>query len=256
MKEVTRNLPTQGVVLRYTNFREADRMITLFSPELGKVSALARGCRKSKSRFLAATELFCYGDYTLYRKGDSHIITYANIHDSFYEIRNDIDKLIYASYVLDLTEEVVNPGQEDNHLFYLLLQILSYMCYSDLNPKDITLVFEIKVMAHIGYRPMLDKCILCGTNAKPYYFDIRQGGLLCINCYNRGEKSYSIQMGTIKTLEYILDMDIKRLNVLKIPPYVRHELEEILAAYIEERLEKRFKTREFIQKFNKGREGS
>ena len=96
MKEITRNLPTQGVVLRYTNFREADRMITLLSPDLGKISVMARGCRKPKSRFLTATELFCYGDYVLYRKGDFHIMTQANIHDSFYEIRNDIEKLSYS----------------------------------------------------------------------------------------------------------------------------------------------------------------
>ena len=101
----------QRVVLRYTNFNEADRMLTLFSPELGKISVLARGCRKAKSRFLAATELFCYGEYTLYRRGDFHIMTQANILDSFYEIRNDMDKLLYASYVINLTEEVVSPGQ-------------------------------------------------------------------------------------------------------------------------------------------------
>ena len=254
MKEVTRHLPTQGVVLRYTNFKEADRMITLLSPELGKISVLARGCRKAKSRFLAATELFCYGEYVLYRKGDFHIMTQANIHDSFYEIRNDIDKLIYSSYILDLTEEVASPGQEENHLFYLLLQVLSYLCYSDLNPEDITRVFEIKLMDHLGYRPILDHCIICGSDNKPYYFDARQGGLICAACHNMEKRGYNIQMGTVKTIEHILDMDIKRLNVLKIPSPTRQELDRILEAYIEERLEKKLKTRQFIQEF-KGRNG-
>lgn len=251
MKEVTRHLPTQGVVLRYTNFKEADRMITLLSPELGKISVLAKGCRKGKSRFLAATELFCYGEYILYRRGDFHIMTQANIHDSFYEIRNDFNKFIYSSYILELSEEVASPGQEENHLFYLLLQVLSYMCYSQLKPDDITRVFEIKLMDYLGYRPILDKCMVCGSDIKPFYFDIRQGGLICSNCHNVEKRGYNIQMGTVKTMEYILDMDIKRLNVLKIPPLIKQELDKLIEIYIEERLEKKLKTRQFIHDIDK-----
>ena len=249
MKEVIRHLPTKGVVLRYTNFNEADRMLTIFSPELGKISVLARGCRKAKSRFLAATELFCYGEYTLYRRGDFHIMTQANILDSFYEIRSDMDKLLYASYVINLTEEVVSPGQGDIHLFYLLLQTLSYFSYSDLEPELITHVFEIKLLDHIGYRPVLDKCIACGSNKGPYHFDIREGGLVCANCYNTNIIGNNIQMGTIKTIEYVLDMDMNRINVLKIPSSIKEELDTILKAYIEERIDKKLKSRKFIDDF-------
>ncbi len=251
MKEITRHLPTQGVVLRYTNFKEADRMITLLSPELGKISVLARGCRKAKSRFLTATELFCYGEYVLYRRGDFHIMTQATVLDSFYDIRNDINKLIYSSYVLDLTEEVASPGQEDNHLFYLLLQTLSYLSYSDLNPQDITHFYEIKLMDHLGYRPILDKCMICGSETKPFYLDVRQGGLICAACHKESGVGYNIQMGTIKTIEYILNMDIKRLNILKIPHSISQELDRLLEAYIEERLDKKLKTRQFIKEFNR-----
>ncbi|HZJ57264.1 MAG TPA: DNA repair protein RecO [Clostridia bacterium] len=249
MKEITRHLPTKGVVLRYTNFKEADRMLTLFSPELGKISVLARGCRKAKSRFLAATELFCFGEYTLYRRGDFHIMTQASILDSFYEIRNDVDKLIYASYVLDLTEEVVSPGQGDTHLFYLLLQTLSYLCYSDLDSEGITRVFEIKLLDHIGYRPVLDRCIVCESDKGPYHFDVEKGGLICSNCYNKNRIGNNIQMGTIKTLEHILGMDMNRINILKIPHTIREELDTILRAYIEERIDKKLKTRQFIDEF-------
>ncbi|MGB3926841.1 MAG: DNA repair protein RecO [Caldicoprobacterales bacterium] len=250
MKKVIRHLPTQGVVLRYTNFKEADRMVTLLSPTLGKISVMARGCRKPNSRFLSATELFCYGDYVLYKKDDFHVMTQASVNDSFYDIRNDLEKLSYSSYILELTEEVASPGQEDNHLFYLLLQTLSYLCYSDLNPKDITHAFEIKLMDHLGYRPILDRCMICGTKNKSYYFDVRQGGLICGSCHNMGETGYNIQMGTIKTIEYILNMDFKRLNILKIPTSTSKELDRILEAYIIERMEKKLKTRQFIQEFD------
>ncbi|HZJ82789.1 MAG TPA: DNA repair protein RecO [Clostridia bacterium] len=256
MKESTRHVCTQGVVLRYTNFKEADRMLTLFSPDRGKISVLARGCRKQNSRLLSATELFTYGEYTLFKRGDFHIMTGANIHDSFYEIRNDLDKLIYGSYILDLTKEVVNPEQEDSHLFFMLLQSLSYLCYSALNPEDLVHVFEIKLMDYLGYRPILDACIICGRKLESVpgpkgsiSFDVRQGGLICRSCPRGEGKVYNINLGTIKTMEFILDMDLKGLNILKIPSAINKELDKILWAYTEERLGKRLKTRQFIEDF-------
>ncbi|NLJ40708.1 MAG: DNA repair protein RecO [Clostridiales bacterium] len=251
MGEITRHLPTQGVVLRYTNIKEADRMLTILTPALGKISVLARGCRKGKSKLLAATELFCYGDFVLYRKGNFHIMTQATVQDSFYDIRNDLDRLVYASYILDLTGEVANPGQEDNILFYLLLNTLSYMCYSDISPMVVTHFYEVKLMDHLGYRPILDRCIACGTNTNLAYFDIRRGGLLCNGCHKTDRVGYNIQMGTAKTLAYILDMDIKRLGVLRIPIYISQELDRIIGAYIEEQLDKKIKTRQFIKEFNR-----
>jgi DNA repair protein RecO (recombination protein O) len=163
-----------------------------------------------------------------------------------------MDKLLYASYVINLTEEVVSPGQGDIHLFYLLLQTLSYFCYSDLEPELITHVFEIKLLDHIGYRPVLDNCMICGSNKGPYHFDIVEGGLVCTNCFNANRIGNNIQMGTIKTIEYVLDMDMNRMNILKIPSSIMEELDEILKAYIEERIEKRLKSRQFIDDF-KGR---
>lgn len=256
MRDSTRHVSTQGVVLRYTNYKEADRMVTLFSPERGKISVLARGCRKQNSRLLSATELFSYGEYMLYKKGDFHIMTGSNIQESFYDIRNDLDKLVYGSYILDLTGEVVNPGEGDSYLFFLLLQTLSYLCYSTSNPEDIIHVFEMKLMDHLGYRPILNACIMCGRKLEgtpspkgSLSFDIRQGGLICRNCPRGDGKIYNLNLGTIKTMEYILDMDIKGLNVFKIPSSINKELDRTLWAYIEDRLGKRLKTRQFIKDF-------
>ena len=96
-------------------------------------------------------------------------------------------------------------------------------------------------MDHIGYRPVLDNCMICGSNKGPYHFDIVEGGLVCTNCFNANRIGNNIQMGTIKTIEYVLDMDMNRMNILKIPSSIMEELDEILKAYIEERIEKRLK---------------
>ena len=239
---------TQGVVLRYTDFKESDRMLTLFSPEHGKMSILARGCRKPKSKFLSVTQLFAYGEYILLRKGDIYILTQGDIIDAFFDIRKDVEKYAYASYVIDLVEEVIVAGEQNTPLFYLLLQVLSYFAYSDLNPRDITHIFELKLTDIMGYRPNLDSCMICGSSvSNPVYFAPSKGGLICSECYKMVREGYNIQMGTVQVMKYILDMDLKRMGILKISPEFREQIDKIMSAYLEERLEKRLKTRNFIE---------
>ena len=136
---------TQGVVLRYTNFKEADRMLTVFSPERGKMQVLARGCRKPKSRLLAASQLFCYADYMFVRSKEIYVLTQADIRNSFYDIRNDVERLAYGTHILYLTEEAVNYEEGNFRLFYMLLQALAYLAYGDINPEDVVHVFELKL---------------------------------------------------------------------------------------------------------------
>lgn len=239
---------TQGVVLRYTDFKESDRMLTLFSPKYGKMSILARGCRKPKSKFLSVTQLFAYGEYILLRKGDIYILTQGDIIDTFFDIRVDVEKYAYASYVIDLVEEVIVAGEQNTPLFYLLLQVLSYFAYSDLNPRDITHIFELKLADIMGYRPDLDSCMVCSLPvSNPVYFSPSKGGLICSECYKVDKEGYNIQMGTVQVMRYILDMDLKRMGILKISPQYRGELDKILSSYLEKRLEKRLKTRNFIE---------
>lgn len=247
-REKGRIIRTQGVVLRYTDFKESDRMLTLFSPEYGKMSILARGCRKAKSKFLSVTQLFAYGEYVLLKRGDIYILTQGAIIDTFFDIREDVEKYAYASYAIDLVEEVIVAGEQNTPLFYLLLQVLSYFAYSDLNPRDITYVFELKFTDIMGYRPNLEYCTSCGAEiSNPVYFCPSKGGIICSECYKVDKEGYNIQMGTVQVMRHILDMDLKRINILKISPNFRRQLDKILSAYLEERLEKKLKTRNFIE---------
>jgi len=243
---------TQGIVLRYTNFKEADRMLTVFSPDRGKMQVLARGCRKPRSRLLAASQLFCYADYIFVKSKEIYIITQADVKDSFYDIRNDMERLTYGTYILALTEEAVNYEEGNFRLFYMLLQILAYLAYGEINPEDVAHVFELKLIDLLGYRPALDRCIACGSgleqmNSNKLYFSTSQGGIVCNNCHSRVNDGYTIHKNTIQTMRFILGMDIKRLGVLKFSRMVRNELDYILSAYLNEIIGKPLKTRSFIE---------
>src|SRR5690606_22270619 len=128
-RQIMKIVPMQGIVLRYSNFKEADRMLTILTPDRGKIQVLARGCRKQKSRFLSASELFSFSDCMLFEYMDIYILTGADINDVFFDIRNDVERFAYGTYILNLTEISANPEEGSYPLFYLLLYSITMLAY-------------------------------------------------------------------------------------------------------------------------------
>ncbi len=245
-------IKTQGIVLRYVNYRDADRIVTLFSRELGKIQVTARGCRRQKSRLLVATELFCYGEYILYLRQGRYTMTQCEIKDDFYNIRTNLDTLAYSTYLINLCEEAVQPGDGNSYLFRLLLNALTYLSYSDLNPLDITLIFSLKMIDLLGYRPQLSACVRCGSeNLDAVVFSSREGGVLCRKCNNVDPFAYNIHKGTLQTMKYILQMDSARMGTLRMGEEIQEELKKVIKAYLTQRLEKHFKSWGFIERYDK-----
>lgn len=241
---------TQGVVLRSTNIKESDRMLTIFSPELGKLSVLSRGCRKPKSRLLSMSQLFCYGDLILQPYRDILILQEAEVKNAYFDIRKDLERLSYATYILNLTEDIINTGEGNLPVFTLLLHGLTYLSYSDMKAEDITLVYELKLLDMIGYRPEVDCCMICG--AKPVNnirFSSADGGILCERCHDNGISGSIIHMETLQAMRYVLDIDMSQIKLLKFLPEVREQLNKILPEYIEQKLDKKFKSRDFLNSF-------
>ena len=103
---------TQGVVLRYENRREADRLLTVLSPDLGRILVYARGCRKQSSRFLAFSQLFCYGEIIIKPYRDIYILNQAEVKNSYFNIRNDVDRLACATYAANLAEAAATTERQ------------------------------------------------------------------------------------------------------------------------------------------------
>ncbi len=243
-------VPTQGIVLRYSNFKEADRMLTILTPDRGKIQVLARGCRRQKSRFLSASELFSYCKYMLFEYRDIYIMTGADINDVFFHIREDVDRFAYGAYILKLAEISANPEEGNVPLFYLLLYSITMLSYSDILPEDISNIYQIKLSDILGYRPRLDRCAYCGEDVSTTNrFSILYGGVICDHCYEREKNGYNINMGTLQTMKYILDTDINRLKNLKFTPQVREELSFFMGLYLAQRLEQYTKAKDFIDRF-------
>lgn len=240
---------TEGLVLRYADYKEADRVVVLLTPEMGKLTVSARGARKPKSRLLAGAQLFCHADYQLFQLNETYTMSQVDLRKSFFNIRNDVNKFAYATYIMNLTEEAVSPNEKAQKIYHLVIDALTFLANSEINTQDVVHAFEIKLIDILGYRPVLMNCCLCGSSCDNFKlgFSIADGGLICENCRSNSHVKQMIHISTVKTLDHMLHMDMRRLNVLKVSDPVRSELEIILPAYLEYVLDKKMKARKIIE---------
>ena len=177
------SLSTPALVIRRADYGDYDRMVTLFSPRMGRVDAIARGCKKPKSPLLNACEPFVNGEFQLFQKGERFSIEQCQITESFFELRMDYDRLQHGVYWLKLLDAAVMPDVEMPDLFLIALRALAHLNYSELPPEMLTMAFEMHLTAQLGYAPRVDACQKCGRPIDgDARFDAERGGCVCLSC--------------------------------------------------------------------------
>ncbi|MBR6220798.1 MAG: DNA repair protein RecO [Clostridia bacterium] len=177
------SLTTPALVLRRSDYGDYDRMVTLFSPDMGRVDAIARGCRRPKSPLVNAVEPFTSGEYQLYAHKDRFSIEHCQISDSYYELRADYDRLCHGVYWLRLLDTSILPDSPAPELFIVTLRALAHLNYGELMPELVTFAFEMHFMRLNGLSPRMDACVRCGRPIDgDARFDPELGGAVCMNC--------------------------------------------------------------------------
>ena len=178
------SITTQAIVMRYTNYKEHDRILTLFSPEYGQIDVLSRGCRKPKNKLLPASELFVTGEFVLNLSKEHYYLTSALIEDTFYPLRLDAYKLTCASYIVSLTNYTLLPCKSASKLYALLLTALYKLSYDNKKSLELTNEFLLLFICIVGYRPQLSTCLKCNAEITTnYFFNVNLGGIICDSCH-------------------------------------------------------------------------
>jgi DNA repair protein RecO (recombination protein O) len=175
-------ITVSAIVLRSVNYRDNDRILTLLTPNKGRVEVMSRGCRRPKSPFMSASEVFCTGEYVLFSQHDKNILTSCTLHDSFYPLRLDYGLLSCGAYLLNLCEAAAQPEEESGPLFWLLLKALNRLAYGQEERRGLVSGFLLHYAVLLGYKPRLNHCVHCGRKLEedePVYFDCEAGGLKC-----------------------------------------------------------------------------
>ncbi len=174
---------TAGVVLRAVDYRERDRMLTLLSPDHGRIDAIAHACRRVKSPLLNACEVFCSGEYGIRDNAGRKTIITCSIGDAFYPLRLDYDVLKNAVYCASLCAKCAQPDLPAHEMYSLLLNALAHFAYGDTRPGRVTAFYLYALSRVLGIAPELALCVRCGAlpGSNPA-FDFAGGGVCCAKC--------------------------------------------------------------------------
>lgn len=241
-------LKTEGIVIKEFNTGEADRIITIFTKNNGKLSAIARNSKKSGNRISSGTQLLCYSEFVLFKGKDLYNISSCGIIKSFHEIGNDLVKLTYVSHLLEIINDVVQENQNYYRVLRLFLNILHIMSTRENNAELMVRIFELRLMRYLGYTPTIKTCVKCGCEeSDKFYFSFDACGIVCSNCATEGERISFVSEGCKKALVRIMYGKLEELFSFSLSDEVLKELGNVSSKYLNERLEKSYNKMEFLK---------
>jgi DNA repair protein RecO (recombination protein O) len=230
----------QGVVLRTWKLGEADRIVVLMTQGEGKVRAVAKGVRKTKSRFGGRLEPFSHVDLSLYRGRELDIVTQAEVITPFRRLREDYDRVVAGAAMLEAVDQVAQEREAAVRIYLLLVRALRALDGAPRDPSVLLDAFLLKLMALEGYRPALAECAGCGRGVPLPSFSVARGGGLCERCRS-GEESV-LDAATMPLLAALLGDDLATAAAAAPPPASRREAGALVKAYVEYHLERRLRS--------------
>jgi DNA repair protein RecO (recombination protein O) len=234
---------TEAIVLKHINLKEADRILTLYTPNQGKISAVAKGVRRPRSKMGGHLELLTHCSMMLTRGRNMDTVNQVQTASSFRPLREDLWREGLALYAAELVTQFTAEHQENYQIYRLLLDTLNRLC----DTKDGELIlrfFEVNLLTHLGYKPELHQCINCKKPLEPTanYFSASGGGVLCPSCRSREQIARPISLNALKVLRLCQQGDYSKVSKVNVDDELSAEIEGILRQYIRYLLEREVKS--------------
>ena len=226
-----------GIIISENNLGDYDKMLTMLTPGLGKISCVAKGARRPKSALLAGTQLFCFGEYLMYKGANTYNINSCDTIEVFYNLRTDLDKLNYAIEITKIIRNVTEENENSYKILQLFLNTLYTLSETDKNPELIICIFKLKLLCLLGFTPRIKECVTCKEQEKIKYFSIKDNGFKCENCGKLDKGAISMSESTISAIKYIVMAPAKKLYSFNLKDESLNELKLITKLYFHEKIE-------------------
>ncbi len=250
---------TQAIVIRTFPLRESHKIITFYTPDFGKVKAVAYGVKSPKSKLSGSLELLNHGMLLFnYRENrDLQNLTGFDLIEGFDGIRTDFARITYGCYLAELVDAIASEGDANPEIFDLLRNTYQFLTDTDYVAL-LARVFEIKFLDLAGYAPQLSQCANCGavvtaspvknTQSTPMmFFSVRHGGLLCGDCQHRDTSAFSIAPGSCELLKTLRQSELDKLSRIRASTRNQRELKLVLSSFIQYHTERNLKSLKFIE---------
>lgn len=240
---------TEAIVIKRTNLGEADSIITFYTPNQGKVRAVAKGVRRPKSKLGGHLDLLTQSSLLLAQGQNLDVITQSQTMESFLPIRGDLWRTSCAIYLVELVNQFT-VEQVENYSIYRLLQTTLLQLCGENSSELVLRYFELQLLTHLGYQPELYQCLNCraplalGNNL----FSISGGGVICPKCARKEKLILPISVDAIKVMRFLLKNGLSSASRLKTSPDLCHELEQLMRKYIRYLLEREVKSVDFLDR--------
>jgi len=248
MPPVERSLKVEAVVLRHSDWGEADRILVLYTREQGKIRCVAKGVRRLHSRKAGHLEPFTRSKLLLARGRDLWIVTQAETVEAYLPMREDLMRMGYASYVIELLDRFTYEEGENRALYQLLADTLARVAQDEAVIEALR-YYEIRLLDLLGFRPELFQCVMCRSEIKPedQYFSAEKGGVLCPTCGQRDPSARPVTMMTLKFLRHYQRSSYAEARRASLTPAIQREVEALIQYYFTYLLERTLNTPEFIR---------
>ena len=248
MKPAEHIRTVEAVIISHKDFGEADRLVTLFSREAGKIRGMAKGVRKMGSRKAAYLEPFMHSRVVLAKGKTFWILTQADGIKQYVSIPESLEKTGRAAYVVELAERFTVEEESSPQLFNLIIDTLDRIDASA-DTFAPTLFFELRILDHAGFRPDLTDCVGCGRaiTAQDQFFAAEQGGVVCPRCGGLYQHVRRISMDTLRYLRHFQRNDYSALIGIDVPQVVRQEILSVVGDYLSRIVERRLNAPEFMR---------
>lgn len=233
-----------GFVISEIDYGETSKIINILTKEYGVIGVIAKGSRAIKSPLRSVTTKLTYAKFFIkYNEDKLSILTNVDIIDSLKNVKTDIEKISFVSYLLELASQVDKHSNMYEEI-YNLLEASILKIEENFDPLVITNILELKYLDYLGVMPVLDSCSVCGTTTSIATLSASLGGYVCNNCL-KNEKIVSEK--TIKLIRMFYYVDISKIDKLDIRESVKLEINDFLDEYYDRYTGLYLKTKQFIK---------
>ena len=236
-------IDVEGIIINTKNYGDTSKILDILTKEYGVIGVIAKGCKSLRSNLRSVTDKLTYATFTIYFKKDKlSILSEASVINNFSNIKKDIEKISYASFLIDLTNQVYKQC-EDTNLYDLLTSALIKI-NDNFNPLIITNIIELKYLEYLGVMPNINGCSICGSkNVVTLSSD--KGGYLCSKCHTNEP---IVSDKTIKLVRMYTLVDISKISKLDLSKDIVYEVNNFIDDYYDRYTGLYLKSKTFVNK--------
>ncbi len=226
-------LKTEAIVLNEIRYKDTSKILNLYTKKYGRISVMAQGAYKPKSTLIATTQSFSYSEFNLQKKGEFYYIYGVDLLNSFYGIRENMDRVFYGYYLLELMNKSTPIEEENEKLFLLLEKGLKILCDIKENYLKFIVSYELKFISFLGYRPYMNNCVICNNDENlNIRFSFSEGGIICDDCFPKDKRSVFIDNDMYQALNSLLFIQLDKLDQVNVSLDTLKLLHKLMVDYI------------------------